>query len=93
MTVRVRLATDELDALDRLTQLPHLDDESNTRGSEDDPRGASVDQVEEDDGLEEEIEEHRAKGEPFHRLVLLPEGDVVLEGENVQQDVQQAATT
>ena len=52
MSVRVRLATDELDALDRLTQLPHLDDESNTRGSKDDPRGASVEQVEEDDRLQ-----------------------------------------
>jgi len=54
----------ERDGLDRFLDLPHFDGEARAAREQDHPRGVVVHEVEEDDRLEEEVEQHRVEREP-----------------------------
>lgn len=65
--------------LERLAELPELDEQPERGRQRDDQRGALVDQIQEDHERREAAPEQRAHRYALHRAPLAPERDVVLE--------------
>mmetsp|Transcript_4732 Transcript_4732/g.10320 ORF Transcript_4732/g.10320 Transcript_4732/m.10320 type:complete len:216 (+) Transcript_4732:492-1139(+) len=83
----VRLGGVTLPHVERLEDLEDTEDEVKDRGDLDEPARVLLDEVQQDDELHRLVEDERTRREPLHRVDVGPEGDVVLEGEHVEEQV------
>lgn len=91
VTVTVGLREDKFTAMEGYVEgfadLPKLNEETDAVGHEHHGTGIVIEQIEKNDNLEEGIEHHTPETETLHAVAIFEKGDVVFEGENVENGV------
>jgi hypothetical protein len=72
----------------RKGDLPDLDEDGDESRDGDEERGVRVEEEEEDDDLRDKVSDERAHGEAGETGVVLPEGDVRLEGKKLEEKME-----